>query len=186
MNTTHIPDTTQSETRNRLHPGTWSNGKKAVAATLAAVVVLGGWAAFRPERLFINQTVNETLPSNGQGTPTLISQGAFSSGAHPTKGEAGLYKNEKCGYVLRLSQFSTSNGPDVHVYAVEGAKGNDNAKIKGGGFLDLGVIKGNIGDQNYALPADFDAKKYGGVSIWCKRFAVGFGSASLQKNAPAA
>ena len=196
MNTLHAPETEQStltiqapakghsclpegETRSRFHPGTWSAGKKATAALIATVIVVGVWAAFRPERLFINQTVNETLPSSGSGAPTLVSQGAFSSGAHQTKGTAGLYGN-KGAYILRLSNFSTSNGPDVHVYAVEGAAGTDDAKIKNGGFLDLGSIKGNIGDQNYPLPANFDAHKYGGVSIWCKRFAVNFGAASLK------
>lgn len=203
MNTLHAPETEQpapttqtpisghsclpeGETRSRLHPGTWSNGKKATAALLAAVVVVGAWAAFRPELLFVNQTVNETLPSSGQGgaAPILVSQSAFSSGAHQTKGTAGLYEDQG-SYVLRLTNFSTSNGPDVHVYVVEGAQGNDDAKIKSGGFLDLGSIKGNIGDQNYTLPANFDAHKYGAVSIWCKRFAVNFGSASLQTGAPA-
>ena len=202
MNTLHAPETEQpvstpqtpkaghsclpeGETRGRFHPGTWSNGKRATAAILIAVVLVGGWAAFRPERLFLNQTVNESLPSTGQGVPALVSQGAFSSGAHQIKGTAGLYGSQG-SYILRLTNFSTSNGPDVHVYAVEGTAGNDDAKIKSGGFLDLGSIKGNIGDQNYKLPANFDAHKYGAVSIWCKRFGVNFGSASLQSGAPAA
>jgi hypothetical protein len=197
MNTLHAPETGQSasktqapgqghsclpenEKRSRFHPGTWSAGKKAVAATLAVAFVAGGWALFRPERLFVNQTVSETLPSSGSGATTLVSQGVFSSGVHPTKGTAGLYQSGMNGYVLRLTNFSTSNGPDVHVYAVEGAQGNDDTKIKGGGFLDLGSIKGNIGDQNYTLPANFDAHKYGAVSIWCKRFGVNFGAASLK------
>lgn len=194
MNTLQTPETQTpktghsclpaGETRNRFHPGTWSTGKKTTAALLAAAVVVGGWAAFRPERLFVNQTVNETLPMSGQSgaAPTLVSQGAFSSGAHATKGTAALYGSPGA-YTLRLTNFSTSNGPDVHVYTVQGAQGNDDAKIKGGGFLDLGTIKGNIGDQNYSLPANFDAHKYGAVSIWCKRFAANFGSASLKSEA---
>ena len=52
--------------------------------------------------------------------------------------------------------------------------------------MDLGVIKGNIGDQNYALPASFDAAKYGSVSIWCKRFAVNFAAASLTSQSTSA
>ena len=48
------------------------------------------------------------------------------------------------------------------------------------GFIDLGVIKGNVGDQNYALGGDLDLTKYRAVSIWCKRFSVNFGAAALK------
>ena len=41
-------------------------------------------------------------------------------------------------------------------------------------------IKGNIGDQNYALGSDLDLSKYRAVSIWCKRFSVNFGAAALR------
>jgi hypothetical protein len=41
------------------------------------------------------------------------------------------------------------------------------------------VLKGNIGDQNYALPADVDIDRYRTVTIWCRRFSVNFGSAPL-------
>ncbi len=66
----------------------------------------------------------------------------------------------------------------MRVYLTPGA-GTDNAAIKSGQFLDLGVIKGNIGDQNYMLPANFNPADYRGVSIWCKRFGVNFAGASL-------
>jgi hypothetical protein len=49
---------------------------------------------------------------------------------------------------------------------------------------DLGVIKGNIGDQNYKLDNDLDLAKYRAVSIWCKRFSVNFGAAALKPIEP--
>ena len=52
--------------------------------------------------------------------------------------------------------------------------------VEKAGFIDLGVIKGNIGDQNYALGSDLDLGKYRAVSIWCKRFSVNFGAAPLR------
>jgi hypothetical protein len=55
----------------------------------------------------------------------------------------------------------------------------DAATVENAGFIDLGVIKGNIGDQNYSLPNDLDLAKYRAVSIWCKRFSVNFGAARL-------
>jgi hypothetical protein len=81
--------------------------------------------------------------------------------------------------ILRLSSFETSNGPDVHVYLVAAEVAKDNATVKKAGFIDLGSIKGNKGDQNYEIPADTDLNKYKSVSIWCARFGVNFGAASL-------
>ena len=56
----------------------------------------------------------------------------------------------------------------------------DAAAVQQAGFIDLGVLKGNIGDQNYQLGSDVDLAKYRAVSIWCKRFSVNFGAAALR------
>jgi hypothetical protein len=82
--------------------------------------------------------------------------------------------------VLRLTSFHTSNGPDVHVYMVAADDAKDAATVQQAGFIDLGVLKGNIGDQNYILGSDVDLGKYRAVSIWCKRFSVNFGAAALK------
>ena len=82
--------------------------------------------------------------------------------------------------VLRLTSFSTSNGPDVRVYMVAADDAKDVATVQQAGFIDLGVLKGNIGDQNYSLSSDLDLAKYRAVSIWCKRFSVNFGAAALR------
>lgn len=178
---------------NQTKPGRgilgWVKNHKRTVGVLAAAGAVGGWALFRPDLLFVNRTVNESL-STAQGTgtnrptlPVLLSQGAFQSLGHHTEGTAAVYQTPGDGHVLRLSNFRTSNGPDVRVYLVEGNNGKDDARIRKGGFLDLGVLKGNIGDQNYKLPANVDLSKYGSVSIWCKRFAVNFAAAPLQPQA---
>ena len=69
--------------------------------------------------------------------------------------------------VLRLTNFSTSNGPDVHVYMVAAEDAKDVATVQQAGFIDLGVLKGNIGDQNYKFSGNLDLAKYRAVSIWC-------------------
>ena len=75
--------------------------------------------------------------------------------------------------------FSTSNGPDVHVSMVAADDAKDVATVQRAGFIDLGVLKRNIGDQNYKLGNDLDLAKYRAVSIWCKRFSVNLGAAAL-------
>jgi hypothetical protein len=108
-----------------------------------------------------------------------ITKGTFKSLAHETKGSAVIYQLADGKRTLRLTEFETSNGPDVHVYltAAEVEKGSD--AIKEAGFIDLGSMKGNKGDQNYDIPAGVDLNKYKNVTIWCARFGVNFGEAQL-------
>jgi hypothetical protein len=148
---------------------------------IAAVVVLVAWYAFRPERLFVNRRVDEGMPTaqGGQATQPLES-GHFYSIAHPTEGTATIFQMGQGTRVLRLTSFRTSNGPDVHVYLVGADDAKDVATVQQAGFIDLGVLKGNIGDQNYPLGSDLDLVKYRAVSIWCKRFSVNFGAAALK------
>ena len=61
---------------------------------------------------------------------------------------------------LRFTNFRTSNGPDVHVYLVPAPNAPDNATVERAGFIELGKIKGNIGNQNYILGGDVDLSKY--------------------------
>mgnify|MGYP006159769801 CR=1 FL=1 len=81
--------------------------------------------------------------------------------------------------LTRLTDFATSNGPALHVYLVAADDAKDNDTVKKASFLDLGPLKGNIGDQNYDVPADLDLTRYRAVSIWCRRFSVNFGAAPL-------
>jgi hypothetical protein len=83
---------------------------------------------------------------------------------------------------LRLTNFETSNGPDVHVYLVAAQDAKDNDTVTKAEFIDLGSLKGNIGDQNYEWPANADLAKYRAVTIWCKRFSVNFGTAPLNSS----
>jgi hypothetical protein len=148
------------------------------------IVLMIAWYAFRPELLFINKTVNEEFPGGAavaliEKGPLPLTKGNFKSLAHNTKGLASIYQLPDGKRALRLTQFETSNGPDVHVYltAAEVEKGSD--AIKEAGFIDLGSMKGNQGDQNYDIPADTDLSKYKNVTIWCARFGVNFGQAAL-------
>ena len=79
-------------------------------ALIAAAVVVGaaGWYAFRPERLFIDKTVNESLaaevaaPANAPAAgatmaaapaaePATLARGTFHSNAHETNGTATVH-----------------------------------------------------------------------------------------------
>jgi hypothetical protein len=147
---------------------------------IAAIAAFLAWYAFRPERLVVNRRVDETMPAaQGSSSPQPLFSGQFYSILHPTAGTATIYRMGDGGRVLRFTSFSTSNGPDVHVYMVASDDAKDVATVQQAGFIDLGVIKGNVGDQNYTLGPDVDLSKYRAVSVWCKRFSVNFGAARL-------
>jgi len=106
--------------------------------------------------------------------PITAATGSFVDGAHPTSGTANVLTDGGSQRVLRLEDdFVSDNGPDLNVYLA--SSGDD----FGDEYIDLGDLKGNIGSQNYEVPADVDLTVYDTVVIWCVRFGVGFGSAEL-------
>jgi hypothetical protein len=160
--------------------------RKKLIYGAAVILAIALWAAFRPERLFVNAKVSEAMPA-GLSNPsqTILSSGSFHSVAHESKGTANIYQLADGQRILRLTNFETSNGPDVHVYLVAANDASDSETVKKAGFLDLGSIKGNIGDQNYDIPGDADLARYRAVTIWCKRFSVNFATAALNSSAGA-
>jgi len=154
--------------------------KWKIVVPIVVIVLFGAWYAFRPEKLVVNRQIDEAMPTaQGSSSAQPLESGQFYSILHPTKGTASIYLMADGTRLLRFTTFSTSNGPDVHVYMVAADDAKDNATVEKAGFVDLGVIKGNIGDQNYVLANDLDLSKYRAVSIWCKRFSVNFGAAPL-------
>ena len=154
--------------------------KRAVVISLVVVFLIVAWYAFRPERLVVDKRADEAVPAASASSLAALASGPFHGIAHETKGTATVYQDTNGNRVLRLSNFSTSNGPDVHVYMVAADNAYDAATVEHAGFIDLGNIKGNIGDQDYTLARDLDLSRYRAVSIWCKRFSVNFGTAPMK------
>jgi uncharacterized membrane protein len=152
-----------------------------VALLVVAAIVLIAWAAFRPELLFINRMISEKFPAQAgaAGKPVTLLTGRFHGVAHASRGLAGVYRLPGGGRVLRLTDFQTSNGPDVRVYLIVAPDADDNAIVTDKGFVEVAHLKANRGDQNYVLASDLDIARYHAVTIWCKRFQVNFATAPL-------
>ena len=73
--------------------------------------------------------------------------------AHETQGTASVHRLGDGSRVLRLTDFATSNGPDVRVYLIAGpGRVGQRDRDKGQAIVELGKLKGNEGDQNYRSP----------------------------------
>ena len=112
-----------------------------------------------------------------------LETGTFHGKVHNTSGRATIYREADGRLLLRLTNFKTSNGPDVHVVLIAAKDADDDANFLKNSTekLELGPIKGNEGDQNYNIPSGTDLKKFQTVSIYCERFNANFGAAPLEK-----
>jgi hypothetical protein len=125
-----------------------------------------------------NTTIDETMTMNiNQSTPNTDLIGNFigvGDGIHKAEGLAKILTLSNGSQILRLKDFRSTNGPDVHLYLSTDKQTSD--------FIDLGRLKANIGNQNYQIPLDTDFNKYKYVLIWCQPFSVLFGSAQLNSS----
>ncbi len=80
---------------------------------------------------------------------------------------------------MRLTDFEVTNGPDLKVWLITATDPKTSADVTDGEWVSLGRLKGNIGEQNYDIPAEVYVSRFGAVVIWCEHFSVLFSAASL-------
>ena len=120
-----------------------------------------------------NSTVNENMSATMTNTaqPLMGNFVGAGDGFHNTEGVAKVLALSDGKTFLRLENLKATNGPDLYVYLSTSKDASD--------IVNLGRLKGNIGNQNYEIPAETDLSKYNTVLIWCKAFSTLFGSAKL-------
>ena len=173
----------------------WAKAHRAVAAAIAiAALVLFGLGVywFGPQRLFLDREVAEALPTPTATDPPAdeepldepsgveeLTAGRFRSLEHGTTGLARIVELEDGSRFVRLEDLDTSDGPDLRIYLTDQPLSDDWHVWDDGEYVDLGALKGNIGDSNYEIPRDLDLSRYETVVVWCRRFTVGFGVAPI-------
>jgi hypothetical protein len=169
-------------------------GRTAGALVVGLVAAVAGFLWFRPDRLVTDRAVNEAVPGavsaaqegpDGEGgtersAPTTVARGRFVSLEHETQGSARVVETADGRRFLRFEGFQTSDGPDLLVYlSAKEPAGPEDWYGYDVDFVDLGPLKGNIGNQNYRLPEGVDLERYSTAVVWCRRFTVGFAAAVL-------
>jgi hypothetical protein len=125
---------------------------------------------FSKQNSTVVENMSETI--SAKDTNTLVGNLVGSGdGFHNAEGVAKVINLADGRTFLRLENLKATNGPDLYVYLSTDKDASD--------IVNLGRLKGNIGNQNYEIPAGTDLSKYDTVLIWCKAFSVLFGSAKL-------
>ena len=136
-------------------------------------------AGATPEAM-VEGNVADTGASEPAG-PIVLKSGSFrdADSFHRGSGQATIYQTPDGGHLLRFENFETTNGPDLHVLLSQSPNPQSTEDVKSPGYLDLGKIKGNIGNQNYPIPSGTDVGAQMSVVIYCKPFSVVFSVAPL-------
>jgi|SRR5687767_13666813 len=150
-----------------------------VAAAVAVAVVAFVLVWFQPQKLVIDESVDEAAPAApGPAGPVELARGSFVSLDHGTSGTARVVELDGGARVLRIEGLDTSNGPDLFVYLSTNRAGGPEGAFDDE-YVNLGRLKGNKGDQNYEVPTEVALDRYASVVVWCDRFDSAFGAADL-------
>lgn len=122
----------------------------------------------------------QAMPPDMPDEPTALLMGSFIDidPIHGAEGSATIYELPDGDRVLRFEDFRSKNGPDLHVYLSTEAPTSTFGGL-GANEIHLGALKGNVGNQNYAVPADVDLSQYRSVVIYCVPFRVVFSTAAF-------
>jgi hypothetical protein len=133
-------------------------------------------AAQMPDKV-MNEAMPETVSDH---QPVLVLQGQFmdADSFHKGSGQAAIYQLADGSHVLRFEDFAATNGPDLHVILSSHPAPTASDEVMQG-YLDLGSLKGNIGSQNYPIPAGTDVSQFKSAIIYCQPFHVIFATATL-------
>jgi hypothetical protein len=124
---------------------------------------------FSKQNSTVDENMSATMTNNTK--PLMGNFVGSGDGFHKAEGVAKVVTLEDGKTFLRLENLKATNGPDLYVYLSTGKDVSD--------IVNLGRLKGNIGNQNYEIPTGTDLSKYNTVLIWCKAFSTLFGSAKL-------
>jgi hypothetical protein len=119
------------------------------------------------------KTSTQTLDEMISAESALKLSGNFRGyGSQKVSGQAKIYLTNN-QYMLKLENFSTSNGPDLKVYLSKAASPSD--------FISLGDLRSTNGNQVYGINGvpDFSVHRF--VLIHCENFNHLYGSAELSK-----
>ena len=117
----------------------------------------------------------------GMADAAAVKMGTFRDADrfHKGSGSVTIYRLEDGSHVLRLEELEVTNGPDLRVILSPHPDPQGRGDVTAAGYVELGKLKGNIGNQNYPIDAGVDVSALNSVVIYCKPFHVLFAVAGL-------
>lgn len=124
-----------------------------------------------PRKVVEKEFLDEPMPENS----VILAQGEFQNVEQILSGKALFLENAN-GIFLRLENFQTFNGQNIHVYL------SPILNLDRSDVVDAGLLKATSGNFNYQLDREIDITKYNNILIWSDPYNAFFGYAALIKN----
>ena len=128
---------------------------------------------------------DNVVPTEEQGMPEMTDPAVLVSGSftqvdpiHGAAGKVTIYELPDKSRVLRLEDFKATNGPGLHILLTRNSAPLTPQDV-GNDYIDLGPLKGNVGNQNYSVPSEVDFSQYQGVVIYSLPFSMVFSTAKV-------
>jgi hypothetical protein len=159
----------------------WVTRNKKLLVIAGVPVLVLAWWLFRPEKLFVNQRVNEPATFASADQPAPIFTGKFEARKEPTKGRATIYQSSDGTLELRLTDFQTANGEELHVLLVSpDDKALEQMETKSTlTGSDLGMLRNSM-EQRLSVPVGSDLTKLSAVVIYSEKSSQVLGVAKLE------
>ena len=131
----------------------------------------------------LDKMLEEAANAGPPPEPVALAAGSFrdADSFHRGSGSATIYLLPDGSHVLRFEDFEVTNGPDLRVLLAESVDPMSRDELQAGGYTHLAKLKGNIGNQNYEIPADINLDEQNSVIIYCMPFHVIFSVAPLER-----
>ena len=123
--------------------------------------------------------MQESAPA--QAGPVAVLAGNFmdADDFHRGSGAAMIFRMSDSSAVLRFENFMVTNGPALSVLLSSNPSPASSSDL--GDYVDLGPLKGNIGNQNYEISPSTNLDDFKSVVIYCVPFHVVFATATLNE-----
>ena len=163
------------------------------AAIVVASAVVGYWTGFRDDKVD-EDVVMATVAAQGEerdaalaggqadgatkaareaAGPVALATGDFAGAdGHAGTGVATVVREASGKRTLTFTEFDVDPGAQVEVWLTRDESSTDDR-------VELGGLKGNVGDQQYEIPADADLSDYDTVVLYCTPFTVRIAVAAL-------
>lgn len=112
---------------------------------------------------------------------TIVRRGTFREVdlLRSAEGEVTIYQLGDLSRIMRIENFASTRAPDVHLVLTRNPDPTDPNGV-GVDYIDLGPLRGNVGNQTYDVPSGVDFSRYPILALYSVPYDYVISTATLR------